>query len=80
MRLDDSVLHRIVQIVQEGIIMGIDVADLMRQVRLVHDITDPDLLKLDPEYVSAVEREHQRAVAEAEAKKMNMPSTGLVFS
>lgn len=69
MRLHDSVLHRIVQIVQEGIIMGVDVADLMRLIRLVPHQSEEGVLVLDPEYVVAVEKEHQRAVAEAEAKK-----------
>lgn len=80
MRLDDSVLHRIVQIVQEGIIMGIDVADLMRQIRLTKDDSDPELLKLEHEYVLSVEKEHQRAVAEAEEKKSNSSQRNLVFS
>lgn len=80
MRLHDSVLHRIVQIVQEGIIMGVDVADLMRQIRLVPHTTEEDTLALDPQYLTEVERSHKVALEEAEVKKGSAKQGDLVFS
>jgi len=69
MKLDDSVLHRIVQIVQEGFLMGIDVADLMRQIQLKADPLNSNVLLLDPEYVSSVKEMHEKSLAEAAKKQ-----------
>lgn len=72
MKLDDSVLHRIVQIVQEGFLMGIDVADLMRQIQLKADPLNSNVLLLDPEYVKQVTEMHEKSLAEAAKKKSEL--------
>lgn len=38
-KLADSVLHRVVQIVQEAFLTGVDCADIMRQIELEEDAT-----------------------------------------
>ena len=80
-RLDDSVLHRVVQIVQEGFMLGIDVADLMRQIRLTVDsTTDDTVLVLHPQYVSQVAEMHKKYLEEAERLKSHAENvTPLVF-
>jgi hypothetical protein len=67
-KLSDSVLHRIVQIVQEGFLLGIDVADLMRQIVLTQDQSDPDMLVLEPDYKKSIEEAHQKYLKDLEAK------------
>jgi hypothetical protein len=72
MKLADSVLHRIVQIVQEAMLTGKDCADLMREVDLTVDVEDPHCLVLTPEYVANVKKYHQQLldrVMEENAKK-----------
>lgn len=69
MKLDDSVLHRIVQIVQEGFLMGIDVADLMRQIQLKADPLNSNVLLLDPEYVKQVAEMHEKSLVEVAKKQ-----------
>lgn len=71
--LSDDVLARFVQIVQEGMILGIDVVDLMRQVRLVQDAREEGMMTLDPEYVKLVEEMHKKYVADAEAVMKQQP-------
>lgn len=64
----DSVSMRLVQIFQEAMMMGIDGADLLRQVQLVPDESDPHVLVLAPEYQTQVKEAH--AKYEAEAKEL----------
>jgi len=61
----DSVWHRVVQIVQEAMLTGTDCADLLRQVRVVPDETDPHVLVLSPEYQAQVKAGHQRMLDQA---------------
>lgn len=69
MKLADSVLHRIVQIVQEGMLMGVDVADIMRQVELRPDASDPHVLVLTEEYKEMVQKQHESLLKFVEEKK-----------
>ena len=39
-KLSDNVLARIVQIVQEGLLLGVDVVDLMRQIEVEVVLTE----------------------------------------
>jgi hypothetical protein len=48
--------------------MGIDVTDLMRQIRLTTDPSDEDTLDLDPEYAKSVEESHVKYLAELDEK------------
>lgn len=84
-KISDEVAMRMVQIFQEAVIFGVDGADLMRQVRLVQDASDPEVMTLDPSYISEVEEHHQKYVSEAEARQTasaiaNLNSQTTVFS
>lgn len=69
LKLADEVLMRFVQIMQEGIILGVDVTDIMRQVRLV---SSENVLFLDPDYMKEVEEGHNRLLEQAEQLKTEM--------
>ncbi len=57
-KLADSVLHRVVQIVQEAFLTGVDCADIMRQIRLQVDDNDSNSLVLTSEYKKQVTEMH----------------------
>ncbi len=54
-----DVWARVIQIIQEAMLMGVDCVDLLRQVEVVEDPEQPGTLILSPEYVTQVERMHQ---------------------
>lgn len=64
----DSVSMRLVQIFQEAMIMGLDGADLLRQVQLQPDESDPNVLVLSPEYQAQVKEAYVKY--EAQAKEL----------
>ena len=66
LHLADSVLARIVQIIQEGMLLGVDVSDLMRQIKLKQSTLDPTSLILTDEYVASINQMHVHLVEEAE--------------
>jgi hypothetical protein len=68
-KISDAVAMRMIQIFQEALLLGVDGADLMRQVRLVVDLENPDVLTLDPQYRDQVNQMHQKYLEEAEALK-----------
>lgn len=68
-KISDSVAMRMIQIFQEALLLGVDGADLMRQVRLVVDSENLDTLTLDPQYVDQVNQMHQKYLAQAESLK-----------
>lgn len=70
-KISDAVAMRMIQIFQEALLLGVDGADLMRQVRLVVDETNSDTLTLDPKYEQQVTEMHQKYLAEAESLKSN---------
>lgn len=61
----DEVWHRVVQIVQEAMLMGVDCADLLRQIRVSPNESQ---LVLTPAYNKMIAEHHAQLVAEAEAK------------
>lgn len=65
MKFSDSVWHRVVQIVQEAMLTGVDCADLLRQVRVVSDPTDPNVLILSAEYQLQVKAMHEKMLQQA---------------
>jgi tRNA(Phe) wybutosine-synthesizing methylase Tyw3 len=67
-KISDEVAMRFIQIFQEAILLGIDGADLMRQVRLVIDTSEQDNLVLDSDYKQFVEKTHQQYLKELEEK------------
>ena len=72
-KISDAVAMRMIQIFQEALLMGVDGADLMRQVRLVVDESNSDTLTLDPTYKQQVAEMHQRYLAEAERLQGQQP-------
>lgn len=72
-KISDSVAMRFIQIFQEAVLLGLDGADLMRQVRLVVSDSEQDTLDLDPTYKKFVEESHQKYLADLE-KKMSESS------
>jgi len=67
-KLSDNVLARIVQIIQEGFILGIDVVDLMRMIE-VKVSADGTNLELTEDYVKKVAEHHKQLVEDAEVLK-----------
>ena len=65
MKFADGVWHRVVQIVQEAMLSGVDCADLLRQVRVVPDASDPHVLVLSPEYQRQVKEMHEKMLQQA---------------
>lgn len=65
-KISDTVAMRFVQIFQEALLLGLDGADLMRQVRLVVDETNPDTVTLDPQYELRVKEMHEKYLADVE--------------
>jgi hypothetical protein len=68
-RLSDNVVARIAQIVQEGMIMGTDIVDLLRQIEIVDDGSAE--LQLNPSYMGRVLEQYAKLVEEAEVFKQN---------
>lgn len=77
LKFADSVWHRVVQIVQEAMLTGTDCADLLRQVRVVPDASDPHVLVLSDEYQAQVKAGHQRMLEQA--KEIQAAQTGNKF-
>jgi hypothetical protein len=76
-KLSDSVLMRIVQILQESILTGVDLVDLMRQMELTaSSMTEngKEYLELTLEYVKLYESNLQKLldVAENHASEQNV--------
>jgi len=68
-KISDSVAMRFIQIFQEAVLLGVDGADLMRQVRLTVDPSDNNSLTLCPEYEKMVESQHKKYLEDAEKLK-----------
>lgn len=66
-KLTDSVWHRVVQIIQEAMLMGIDCADLLRQVRL-KESDETGVLDLSDSYREQVESMHEKYLADLEER------------
>lgn len=68
-KISDSVAMRFIQIFQEAVLLGVDGADLMRQVRLTVDESSPETMTLCPEYEKMVEAQHKKYLEDAEKLK-----------
>lgn len=68
-KISDSVAMRFIQIFQEAVLLGVDGADLMRQVRLIVDESSPETMTLCPEYEKMVEAQHKKYLEDAEKLK-----------
>jgi len=78
-KLTDNVIGRIAQIIQEGMILGIDVVDLMRQLE-VEPAADGTQLELTPAYMQSVKVMHEKLLAEAEAHQQARATSKTVFT
>lgn len=65
LKFSDGVWHRVVQIVQEAMLTGVDCADLLRQVRVVPDASDPHVLVLSTDYQRQVKDMHDKMLQQA---------------
>jgi hypothetical protein len=63
--LHDTVLMRIVQIIQEAMLMGVDCVDIMRQVEVEYSEEEGKLV-LTEEYKHMVVEHHEKWLSEAE--------------
>jgi hypothetical protein len=77
MKFADGVWHRVVQIVQEAMLTGVDCADLLRQVRVVPDASDPHVLVLSVEYQKQVREMHDKMLDQA--REIQAQQTGNKF-
>lgn len=59
----DEIWQRVVTIVQEAMIMGVDCVDLLRMVEVQIE-PDSGMLVLTPEYVASVEAMHEKWLEE----------------
>lgn len=67
--VSDTVWGRVVQIVQEAMLTGVDCADLLREIRLRHCDTRNDTLVMTDAYVEHVKKSHEKLLAQAEELK-----------
>lgn len=63
-KIADEVWYRIVQIIQEAMLEGIDCADLLRMVRVVASDTTGELVLTD-EYKQSVKEMHEKLLEQA---------------
>jgi hypothetical protein len=77
MKFADNVWHRVIQVVQEAMLTGVDCADLLRQVRVVPDETDPHVLVLSPDYQKQVRSMHEKLLSQA--REIQAQQTGNKF-
>lgn len=63
-KLSDAVWARVVQIIQEAMLLGLDITDLLRMIRVVSK-DGSDQLELSPEYESQVESMHAKWLEKA---------------
>lgn len=69
LKLSDQVLHRIVQVIQEALLLGVDCSDIMRQIRLTTSSDDDSVLVLSDDYQKSVVAMHQKLLDEVMQKQ-----------
>jgi hypothetical protein len=77
LKFSDSVWHRVVQIVQEAMLTGVDCADLLRQIRVVSDPDDQSTLVLSAGYRLQVTSMHEKMLQQA--RELQASQTGNRF-
>lgn len=68
-KLADSVLARIVNIIQESLLLARDCTDAMRLIELEPDEFDTNKLVLTQDYSNVVKRDHKELLNNAETLK-----------
>ena len=69
MKLDDTVLVRIVQIIQEAMLTGTDCDDYMRLIELEDSGKEDGKLIMTQQYVDTVQKEHNDLVEFAQKQQ-----------
>ena len=71
MKFSDNVISRIAQIVQEGMLLGLDVVDLMRQIEVepVNLVNGTTELELTTEYSRNIREHYENLLNDAEKIK-----------
>ena len=77
-KLSDNVIARIAQVLQECILLGVDVVDLLRQIEL-RTGQDGTTLELSPEYSAMVEKMHKKLLADLEEVHKSQTESKLIF-
>lgn len=68
-KLDDVVIARVAQMLQEAMLMGYDVTDNMRTMVIVESSEEDGKLTLDKDYIEKVKTEHEALISRAEELK-----------
>lgn len=76
MTISDEVWHRVVGVIQEAMLMGIDCADLLRQIRVRPN--DTGELVLTQGYKAMVREHHAKLLEEAEALQAQQANKNLI--
>lgn len=76
-KLSDNVIARIAQSLQECILLGVDVVDILRQIQVTPS-KDGEFLELTPEYAASVESMHKKLLADLEEASKKQ-GTKLIF-
>lgn len=76
-KFTDNVIARVAQILQEAMLLGVDVVDLMRQIEVepTHDVDSP-MLELTKEYSQKVAEHHEKLLKRLEEMHENGDSSG----
>lgn len=69
LKLDDTIIARVAQMLQEAMLMGYDVTDNMRTMIVVESADEDGKLTLDKDYMEKVKAEHEALIARAEELK-----------
>jgi len=78
-KLSDNVIARIAQILQEGLLLGIDVVDLLRQIE-VEVAPDGVELNLTEPYLKRVLEHHRKLLDEAQAlQEQSQVKSNIIF-
>lgn len=78
-KLADSALHRFIQIFQEAMMLGVDGADLMRQMKFVMDDNEPNTAVLSPGYVQMIQEHYTKLIKQAQELKSARDSQSLIL-
>lgn len=68
-RFSDQIIARILNVIQEAMIAGVDVLDLFRQMQMKPADGDPHELVLTDEYTKVVDKWHAEIVRELEKRR-----------
>jgi len=80
MKIADSVWHRVVQVVQEGMLTGTDVSDSFRQIEVEPDEADENVLVLTAAYQKQVREMHEKMLKHIEEVQAQRAAEELINS